>query len=439
MKKFILSLLLAMIVSFSLVVVKADDLYYVPNKGDTYFRSQHLYSYLKDGQETKAVKTFLNTMVLSGSDPDELATKGGFQNFYTVPWETGMTVYYPVFITNVTYDAKEKPYNYRKVALEDSLISDEGKAHITGILRLTWPYISEEEAVEKLVKAGILVEKQVGDKTYYTSPLNDNPTMSVTKHEFVLAAQMAILNYTNPGVIKEVYKETVTLTYNTVVEPKVNPWSSTGTIEEVKNNVLAIYNYMLTQTDYDEAFEVVEATIKKQAGQYVVVVKTNRERNENDNIVVAVKQGENTVNNSSLSKYTRIDDKTYALTLDNLKEEDSEILYSGQEYADLKAYAFEAVDGKEEQTVVSLSSEYLPVSGSVEAEYQEEVLSYDIDFYSEQTNDLIQDEAEEDEDVMNGVVENPNTNAGLPIIVVGVCIALFVAVVLINKKRAFLK
>ena len=374
-KAFFIMFLLIISIFMGSSYVFAEDLYYMPNKGESYLKSEHVYSWhTPEGDSRHNYRAIVHTLVRGDIDTSEFESSADFTERFSVPWGLTDEEYFLVYCADINIPALELE-QYRKVPIENATyIDDNVKSNIIGMLKSSWPYLSLDKAISNLVEAKVLEAKEVNGEVYYTSPLNLTPTKSITEHEFVSALQMAIFYYTNPNQVNNIYDSTLTLNSKTVLSPTKpfnNPWEvddlEDGTIDEVKNNITALYNYFISQKGVEENFKIESANIEFKNKNFVVTIKTNRDFNEKDEIALNLSRDSEEIGTYKLTDLTKEGDSTYSLTVDNKGKKDLTLSYSGKEFVDLKTYVFEAVGGKEQsQTFLGISSTYLPVNGKLQ-------------------------------------------------------------------------
>ena len=316
------------------------ETFWLPKYNGYYQSSEHRYSYVDDNQELHAeISPSIYTLLLDENRAQE--GEWNFSNYYKVPWTAQelnyLLVYYADINTNIVPGEK-----YQRISLNDyDKLSDEAKLSLVGIIKNSYPFISFDEMIKKLVSAGVLVQKTVNLKTVYTAKENENletDIKSITSDELVSAIQTAIYYYTNPDNIKDIYEKTINVTTDSVLLQN-SLWQNeyeSGTYDEVKNNIMAVYNYLITLKDNISTPEISKIDLEENDKKsFTLHIKLNDVVSEKDDLKILVyedllKRGELNLKDAKLSK-----DGYYEIKVNTQYDEKKiRVKLSGNTYSD---------------------------------------------------------------------------------------------------------
>ena len=316
------------------------ETFWLPKYNGYYQSSEHRYSYVDDNQELHAeISPSIYTLLLDENKAQE--GEWNFSNYYNVPWTAQelnyLLVYYADINTNIVPGEK-----YQRISLNDyDKLSDEAKLSLVGIIKNSYPFISFDEMIKKLVSAGVLVQKTVNLKTVYTAKENENletDIKSITSDELVSAIQTAIYYYTNPDNIKDIYEKTINVTTDSVLLQN-SLWQNeyeSGTYDEVKNNIMAVYNYLITLKDNISTPEISKIDLEENDKKsFTLHIKLNDVVSEKDDLKILVyedllKRGELNLKDAKISN-----DGYYEIKVNTQYDEKKiRVKLSGNTYSD---------------------------------------------------------------------------------------------------------
>ena len=350
--------------------------------------------------------------------------EGLFYENYNVPWTISEKAYFLAYCADVDIDIVRGSI-YKRILLYDYKdFSDEDKESILGILYNSYPFISMDEMIKKLVDAGVLVQKKFNHKIIYTVKSNELATKTITSDELVSAIQLAIHNFTNPGQITELYYKTAKLSSNTILRESnlwVNEYDA-GYYEEVKNNIYEVYNYLITLKAKDISQYISEVQVKeKDDKSYTLYVKLNKEINDKDDLKIVVYEDDEKLVEHSLKDNQKDSDGNYVINVDSSYNKDKiKVAVEGQIY-DTNADVYEAYEGNEvSQRLIGLSLGYRTISRP----------------YASPIGDYVDKNANLGDDVnADNTEKNPNTSDY--ILVVSVIAILSLGVITFIKRKSF--
>lgn len=334
--------------------------FWLPYNNRYYQRSQHTYEFVeKSGTPHNDIAPAIYTIIT-----DEEKANGDtfkFADYYNVPWSVNESNYFLVYCADVDINIV-RGTKYKRISLKDyEKFSNEEKEGIVGVLKNSYPYITVDEMIENLVKAGVLEKKEVNYKTIYVAKDNDEATMSITSDELLSATQLAIHNFTNHGQITNVYYRTAQLQTDTITKQS-SLWTNiypSGNHEAVEKNIKAVYEYLITLKDTSISKEISTIEVEqKNDKSFTLYIKLNTEVNDKDDLKIIVnedllKRAELNLKEAKINK-----DGFYVLDVNvPFDKEKINVKLTGNEYNSAIIDAYEAVDGIEaSQTLVGLTS-----------------------------------------------------------------------------------
>ncbi len=389
-----------------------DGLYYSPPSGvGSYQKSQH------QNKNSKSSSGYGNAIIhnLVKTKDFENLTISNFSRKYQFPWHKSDSSYVPVYCIDPFVDYASG-VEFKRIPIYESTFITKNQTQLVNILKKSYPYISKDEMIDLLVKDGAIVKKTINGVTYYTAPENNDPRFEkITESEMILAISDAIYYYTSPNFITDIYGWTTSREYfNTTIsytDLVFDTYDESGEYEEVRNNVKAIYNWLINLDDKNNeseaALDVVNAYIEKENNDYYLKIKTNRTINKGEKLKVSLLANDSEIANYDLGSLSNNGSNTYIIKIDNLPKKSSEMSISiNGNYLEDEVYVYEATSGtKSAQTLIGLQANPIKYSKTLSL----------------------------------GPIINPDTNSFISIGIMILCLIIIVVLLYFKKKAKFIK
>lgn len=388
MKRFIFLVISMFLLSVRFVYAETDKVY-LTLENMYYQRSQHTYSFTNSKGEyhneyAPAIFVLLDDQELANSTEEwDFVTK------YDVPFKKD-TDYYLAICVDLDVMIKEGTV-YNKVFVDDSnYFQGDVKNHVVGIIKNSYPFVSYDDMVNSLVEKNILEKRILSDGTEIVTAVgNGDVDRSITSDELLSAVQMALFNFTNSGEIEDKYYYTYKLHTSTIVDNKIDSNGySYGYYDTVKNNIEAVYNYLITLESDSGVNKINSVEYQKANDKYYLGVTLSKDIKDVDNYSIEITNSSGYSKNIELQNELKDGKKRYIIKLDDITDVTGlKVKLVGRELSLERVDVYEPVDGKESsQTLIGVSEGYVDVN----QEYMGEMLD---------SSDLVE--------------ENPNTLDGI--------------------------
>ncbi|MBE6140054.1 MAG: hypothetical protein E7172_00720 [Firmicutes bacterium] len=390
--------------------------FYLPERNTYYQRSQHTYSFLDQNNELNTAYAPSIYTLLSDLEEAKVEDTWTFTDKYTIPWNVKNNDYFIVYCADIDAPVEEQ-LAYRQINLQDSTyINEDIKANLAGILKNSYPYISKQEMINRLIEAKVLENYDNGYDTVLTTVGNEFATNDITIDELVSATQMAINHYTNPNSIQKIYDETYRLSAKMILREH-NLWTneySAGFYDEVNYNINAIFNYLITlKSELPSKMQITKTTLNSIENN--LYIHLNKDITNNDNLEFSIIENNNIVNTYNLKKLNQRNDGAYIVPLSGANDIlNVDVDLKGTQFVENYVFVYEAIEG-ETQTMIGVSTGPLKVNSLYTESIEDEVASSKI------------------EQPIEEIPENPPT--GVKLLIIPLIISIIASLTFIKKKN----
>ncbi len=347
------------------VQAQTNEKYYLPERNTYYTRSQHTYSFYESedvyhDEYVPAVYTLL-------TDIEEAKNTSiwDFPSKYSVPWKVN-NGYDIAYCLDLLVDINEViPYNKIEIS-KSTYIDDSIKSSLIGIIKNSYPFITKDEMISRLINAGIFEYKMVDGNRIITSKGNPDASRNISEDELLSAVQMAIYYYSNPGVIDKIYFNTYMISARTVLK-SAGLWSgeyeTKGIYEEVRYNIQTIYNYLIGLKSSNTSSTRIEKMYYDEDNIYI---EMNNAISLESNLKLDIYSNDNLIRELSLKDFAKDSSGNFIIDRSQLNFQNLKVRISGDEYLENEVVVYEASENKtDSQTLIGVSSVERPLDLTV--------------------------------------------------------------------------